>query len=362
MCLWWLTGCEKEENCNYLKDEDDDMAVRPQRILSLCSGYGGLELGLEIAGMALQPLVYVEREVYAAANLVARMEDKTIPTAPIWDCVDTFDAASLHGIVDGIVGGYPCQPFSVAGRRRGVEDERHLWPHFARIIRECEPAWCFFENVSNHLRMGLQEVAEDLRAMGYRVAATLVTAEEVGAPHRRERLFILAHTNREPMWKLAEWCEQLEAERWHTELDDHCGEALANHNGHGLRVEWFGEIRNHGDSQHWDHLDRCGRKELADTAGQERRWREHQSRGAARDRRAGLEGGDAGAVFPPEQSPNDPGWENWPWPCAEPEIRQRLDGHPYWVDELRLNGGGVVPLQAAYAFSLLTVDFMRRNR
>lgn len=259
-----------------------DVVARPQRIISLCTGYGGLELGLQIAGLVLQPLVYIEREVYAAANLVERMEVAAIHPAPIWDCVDTFDAKPLHGIVDGLVGGYPCQPFSVAGQRRGAEDIRHLWPHFARIIRECEPQWCFFENVANHLRLGYREVAEELRSMGYRVAATLVTASEVSAPHKRERLFILAHTD---------------GEKRGSEFKS--GEPAAN--------GWSGLERGY-------------------------------------------------SVFPPGQDPNDPGWENWPWPSVESEVRKRPDGHPYWVDELRLNGGGVVPLQTAYAFGLLALD------
>lgn len=291
------------------------MALRSQRILSLCTGYGGLELGLQIAGLALQPLVYIEREVYAASNLVARMEDETIHPAPVWDCVDTFDAAPLHGIVDGIVGGYSCQPFSIAGQKRGTDDPRHLWPHFARIIRECEPRWCFFENVANHLRLGFREVAKELRGMGYRVTATPVTASEVGAPHKRERLFI-----------------------------------LANHDDHGLRIE-----REPGKVQHQDpsrnDFDRCRSPELANPNVFDRERAElRQPEGI---------GFDESSVFPPGQDPNDPRWHKWPWPNIESEIRERPNGHPYWVDELRLNGGGVVPLQAAYAFSLLVADITK---
>ena len=89
--------------------------------------------------------------------------------------------------------GYPCQPFSVAGRRLGAADPRHLWPHVARIVGEVEPPFVFLENVAHHLRLGFPEVAGDLVGLGYRLAAGLFTAAEVGAPHRRERLFILAH-------------------------------------------------------------------------------------------------------------------------------------------------------------------------
>lgn len=375
------------------------MALRPQRILSLCTGYGGLELGLQIAGLDLQPLVYVEREVYAAANLVERMEEQDIPSAPIWDCVDTFDATPLHGVVDGIVGGYPCQPFSIAGRRRGEKDHRHLWPHFARIIRECEPRWCFFENVPNHLNLGFDVVARELQEMGYRIAATLVTAEEVGASHKRERLFILAPTRREPVRIFSEWREQLEAQCRDALVDADCTRPLAYSDSHGLPCERESrEIL--GQDPSWHDVDRCSRSSMANTigTGQQRSWegrsrmcdaqvadpdrdewgREHEPREPRADgwpkpegsraelgntdmlnsweaelRETSGRGHDEPSIFPPPRDPNDPRWGDWPWPCVEPEIRERPNGHPYWVDELRLNGGGVVPLQAAYAFSLL---------
>lgn len=293
--------------------------------------------------MALRPLVYVEREVYAAANLVARMENKEIHRAPIWDCVDTFDATPLHGTVDGIVGGYPCQPFSIAGRKEGERDPRHLWPHFERIIKECEPQWCFFENVANHLRLGFRGVAESLRRLGYNVETTLVTAEEVGAPHKRERLFILANR----------YSERLSIERgeksysfWN--ITDGCsGKAMANSSGE--------QLRNKSGWGCWEG--RCGAPlitanctELADT-NSENGWSEQQPGESSENRWPGPE--RVGEVFPPGRDPNDPKWSEWPWPSVESEIRERFDGHPYWVDELRLNGGGVVPLQAAYAYHVL---------
>ena len=112
---------------------------------------------------------------------------------PVWDDVATFDGRPWRGAVDIVAAGYPCQPFSVAGRRLAAADPRHLWPHVARIVGEVEPPFVFLENVAHHLRLGFPEVAGDLVGMGYRLAAGLFTAAEVGAPHRRERLFILAH-------------------------------------------------------------------------------------------------------------------------------------------------------------------------
>ncbi len=161
--------------------------------LSLCAGAGGLDLGLHLAVPRYRTVGYVERESYAAATLVARMENAALDCAPVWDDVATFDGKPWRGVVDIVHGGYPCQPFSVAGRQLGDKDPRHLWPHIARIVREIRPPLCFFENVAGHLRLGFEQVHDDLRRMGYRVKAGLFTAEEVGAPHRRERLFILAY-------------------------------------------------------------------------------------------------------------------------------------------------------------------------
>jgi site-specific DNA-cytosine methylase len=112
--------------------------------------------------------------------------------APIWDDLRTFDGRPWRGVVDCVSGGYPCQPFSQAGSQRGAGDERHLWPHFARIIDEVEPAVCFLENVRGHVRLGLRDVWSDLRRRGYEVRFGVFSAEEVGAPHRRERVFTLA--------------------------------------------------------------------------------------------------------------------------------------------------------------------------
>ena len=166
--------------------------------LALSAGVCGLELGIRLALGAerYRTVCYVEWESYAASTLVARMEAQELDNAPIWDDVKTFDGKPWRGIVDILSGGYPCQPFSDAGLRRGTSDPRHLFPHFARIIRECEPTLCFFENVGAHLRLGFREVKSELENLHYRVEAGLFSAEQIGAPHERERLFILAVAER----------------------------------------------------------------------------------------------------------------------------------------------------------------------
>lgn len=163
-------------------------------VLSLCPGLlRGLERGIESAlGTTLRVASFVEIEAVILENLLAGMEAGVVDAAPMWANLKTFPYQEFHGRIHGFIGGYPCQPFSVAGQRKGTEDPRHLWPYIANGIRAVRPVWCFFENVIGHLTLGFEEVKAELELMGYEVEAGIYSAEEVGAPHRRERLFILA--------------------------------------------------------------------------------------------------------------------------------------------------------------------------
>lgn len=165
------------------------------RVLSFCTGARGIEEGLERVFGRISELAYVEIEAIAITNLVAEMEAGTLVPTPIWTDLKTFPAEIFRGKVDIITGGYPCQPFSMAGKRKGKEDPRHLWPFIRNHIESIRPVCCFFENVSGHLSMGYDEVYRDLRDLGYAVEGDLFTASEIGAPHERERLFILAVEN-----------------------------------------------------------------------------------------------------------------------------------------------------------------------
>ncbi len=136
----------------------------------------------------------MEREAYCCEILAERAEEGCLDQAPIWTDIKTFDGCPWRGVVDCVVGGYPCQPFSIAGQKKGETDERHLWPDVARIVREVEPRWAFFENVAHHLLLGFKQVSNELSELDYCVAAGVFGANEMGAPHKRQRLFILAHS------------------------------------------------------------------------------------------------------------------------------------------------------------------------
>jgi len=165
------------------------------RGISLCAGVGGLDLGVHLAEPGYRAVCHVERNSSAAASLVARMADASLAPAPVWDDLKSFDGRPWRDRVHLITAGYPCQPFTLSGLRKGEDDPRHLWPDVARIVGEVSPEWVFFENVPGHLSLGLQDVARDLQAMGYRIAARVVSAAEVGATHTRERVFILGHAD-----------------------------------------------------------------------------------------------------------------------------------------------------------------------
>jgi len=164
--------------------------------VSLCAGYGGIDLGLKRAIPNMRTIAFSEIEAYACSNLVAKMEKGLLDAAPIWTNLKTFPWSNFRGKVDILSGGYPCQPFSAAGKRLGKDDPRHLWPYIADGVRLMQPRLCFFENVEGHISLGLREVIEELESIGYKTTWGIFSAAEVGAPHRRKRIFIMAYSMR----------------------------------------------------------------------------------------------------------------------------------------------------------------------
>ena len=157
--------------------------------LSLFSGIGGLDLAAEMAGF--QTVGQCEW-----ADYPTRVLEKHWPDVPRWRDIRTLTGESFHentGLrtVDVISGGFPCQPFSVSGKRRGKEDDRYLWPEMLRVISELRPAWVVGENVAGIVNMALDQVYVDLENEGYAVQALIIPACAVDAPHRRDRCAII---------------------------------------------------------------------------------------------------------------------------------------------------------------------------
>jgi DNA (cytosine-5)-methyltransferase 1 len=158
----------------------------------------GLRTGFEYFGIGYRTVAYVEREAYAAASLVARMEDGALDQAPVWSDLTTFDSAAWRGKLDCVTAGFPCQPHSVAGKRKGLDDDRWIWPNIVDIIRASGAWLIWLENVTGLVSTGgLAACLEDLSALGFNAEWGVLSAGEVGASHRRERLFILAHRHSE---------------------------------------------------------------------------------------------------------------------------------------------------------------------
>jgi DNA (cytosine-5)-methyltransferase 1 len=155
------------------------------RIGSLCSGYGGLDMGVS-AVLGGEPVWFVEYDA-APSKILAHHW----PDVPNYGDATTVEWASLPA-VDIITAGYPCQPFSVGGKRKGSNDERHLWPHVLDAVRQLRPRYVVLENVRGHLTLGFDAVLGDLAEAGYDTDWICIPASDAGAPHERQRVFILA--------------------------------------------------------------------------------------------------------------------------------------------------------------------------
>jgi DNA (cytosine-5)-methyltransferase 1 len=161
---------------------------------SLFSGIGGFDLAAEWMGW--ENLFNCEWEEFPRKVLKHHF-----PNAKQYGDIKEFNAATYAGRIDILTGGFPCQPYSTAGKRKGKEDERHLWPEMLRVIRECSPRWVVGENVrglsSWNGGLVFEEVCSDLEAYGYSVQPFILPACAVNAPHRRDRVWFVAHANDE---------------------------------------------------------------------------------------------------------------------------------------------------------------------
>jgi len=159
--------------------------------LDLFSGIGGFSLGLEEIGL-VETVAFCDFDKYCQQVL-----KKHWPSVPIFSDIKelTYEKLKANGInkIDIITGGYPCQPFSVAGSQKGEQDPRHVWPEYFRLVKELKPTWVIGENVSGHIKLGLDTVLENLESEGYSTRTFSISASSVGANHQRERVWIIAH-------------------------------------------------------------------------------------------------------------------------------------------------------------------------
>ncbi|WP_034594987.1 DNA cytosine methyltransferase [Acinetobacter sp. NIPH 298] len=170
--------------------------------LALFAGAGGGILGSHLMG--LRTICAVERDAYAAQVLAQRQNDGILPAFPIWSDITTFDGKPWAGIVDVVSGGFPCQDISSAGKGTGIDGERSgLWSEMARIIGEVRPREVWVENSPMLVSRGLTRVISDLAQMGYDAHWTRFSASNFGAPHIRDRVWIVGYTSSERLEK--EW-------------------------------------------------------------------------------------------------------------------------------------------------------------
>ena len=359
-------------------------------VISFCSGYGGLERGLDLAGVKHRVIAYVEIEAFAIANLVAKMESGQLVPAPIFTDLKTFPAHLFRDCVDIITGGYPCQPFSAAGKRLGTEDPRHLWPYILDHIKAIRPVRCFFENVEGHISLGLREVIGDLEGAGYQATWGIFSAAEVGAPHQRKRVYILGDANcdgREPDTRGGslsnkEWNGKGEEQR-----RNHQPAGVDRAGDVGINRDWdtncIDDSQKQGISQGQDSQPSGVCTDVADTGIARLPQRDRQGastkgqlyaesqcggglppdladtmcEGLHRQERcwtAGEEGESFGHFTKRGgelSNPNGRGQEqSWP---PEPGLGRVVDGCADRVDRIRLLGNGVVPQTAAKAWTTL---------
>jgi len=283
---------------------------------SLFSGIGGFDLGLERAGMRV--VWQVENDAYCRKVLA-----KHWPGVPCYKDVHDVGAHNTAE-VDVICGGFPCQPVSVAGKQLAQEDERWLWPQFARIIRELRPRYAIVENVPGLLVRGMGDVLGDLASLGYDAEWGIISAASVGAPHLRKRVFVIGYAaNPNPKRNSRHPAGRSRGgDKGNGQADEAEGRRRVSNEARRLGA---GESGTHGSVDVADtdsaRLDRCPQRDIWPAAGVETSQRDH-SDGLGMDQRT-------------------------PW-YVEPNVGRVADGVPKRMDRLRALGNAIVPQVAEW--------------
>ena len=365
------------------------MVTYTERVLSLYSGGGGLDIGFRMAIPNARTVCYVEREISSVAVLVKGIENKFLDDAPIWSDSSTFDSAAWTGKVDWIIGGFPCQPWSVAGKQKGKQDQRWLWDDISKFIRTIRPKGIFLENVPGLITgHGIDAILGSLSEMGYDARWGSVQAANVGATHKRERVFILGYTKGVRFQKaegIDKWRERqsyignevrdFSGATGNTELDDtkHNGwAATEKQRGDGEAISGSKEGENATiKSKGTDNTSTT--QQLADTDGKrpevQVQWQHTllSQPGGTKPKEINI------TTFPP--GPDSKDWADiiGQYPELSPalekstfksDVRGMANGVAsglHRVDRLRILGNGVVPLQAAYALRKLIETIKKEN-
>jgi len=303
------------------------------RHLDLFSGIGGFSLGLEATG-GFETVAFCDIEKYCLEIL-----EKRYPGVPRYTNIKELnhDTIKTDGVfpIDIITGGYPCQPFSVAGRKKGEKDPRHLWPEMFRLVQELRPTWVIGENVSGHIKLGLDTVLKNLESEGYATRTFSISASSIGANHQRERVWIVANSRQherglEPSGnKEGIGRGSSEKTEWSTNADQTSGssqrgEIMAD-------TKNIGSILSSHEGEQQGNPTRCseGQSEgdgqtMANTSS------ERTSRGETRRE-------DAENVGQSSRRP----WNGW-WDI-EPDVGRVANGVPKRVDRLKSLGNSLVP-------------------
>jgi len=300
--------------------------------LHLFAGAGGGILGGQLLGHRC--VCAVEWEPYAQAVLVARQNDGTFPPFPIWDDVQTFDGRAWRGAVDVVCGGFPCQDISVAGKGAGLDGARSgMWHHMARIIGEVRPRYAFIENSPALITRGLDRVLCDLAALGFDARWTVMGAADVGAPHKRERIWILANASSR---RLCEPSSGKIQQQGRAQIVG-ASNGVANADGPGCRTG--GRDGLHSERQA-GAVATSGNTAIPDTSAQ--RLQEWQ-----------LQPDRQGQA--PESIAGKTAQRNHRWP-VEPGFGRVANGVAHRANRIKAIGNGQVSRVAAAAFNLLMGD------
>ena len=312
------------------------MATRTVNILSLFSGYAGNELGLSSV-IPARAICYVEREASVAAILGNHFRSGTLSEAPIWSDICTFDPEPWRGKVALILASPPCQPHSHAGKGLQGRDKREQTQEVIRIAEGLGRPTIFLENVPRYKQFWFENARPELQRMGYQLEEAIVSAEEVGFPHKRDRFFALASTTPErirgSILDPAEFTPDWEVPGFVAHGD---GEPSNEHKRiHGAKLN--------SESEELAHSERIGTQVQVE-------------RGHATEQRARNNVTESIPFYPPGPEDHD-GWAYLlsEMPTAKPSVCIHADGRPpYVARSLRAAGNGVIPLVAAQAYRSLT--------